>query len=198
MEKYLFAPLLVRKLAQEDFYRRLFAQLLTAVAILIAFTAVILFFLGWKEIFDMSSQAMIGGIVFQLTLVLAAYQAVHLTLMRAAGMKRESGRPAPIAVSAVIFRLAGEVFGLAAGVLGTGGGILVWFAGRQADLLLEKVDVLFPFLEAAPASFLGGATLIVKGMGYGTLTLLLGYLLAELLLLLPNGAADDQAVVEKV
>lgn len=195
MEKYLFAPLLVRKLAQGNCFRMLFARLLAVVAALITIAAVLLFFLGWKEIFDMSSEAMAGGIVFQLTFALAAYQAVHSTLVRAREVKRESDRPAPITVSAVIFRLAGEVFGFAATALGAGGGILVWFAGREAHTLLNKTAVIFPFLKAGPPSFFGGATLIVQGLGYGTLALLLGYLLAELLLLLPNG--DARANSEK-
>lgn len=198
MEKYLFAPLLARKLAQDDLFRLLFARLLRAVAILVALTSVILFFFGWKEIFDMSHQAMIGGIVFQLTLVLATYLAVHLILLRASEVKQHSDRPAPIDVSAATVRLAGEVFGFAAALLGAGGGVLVWFAGRESGYLLEKVEVFFPFLKAGPASFLGGAALIVKGVGYGTLALLLGYLLAEALLLLPKGSVLKQSVVEKL
>lgn len=187
MEKYLFAPLLTRKLAQGNSFRMLFARLLAVVAALITIAAVILFFLGWKEIFDMSSEAMVGGIVFQLTFALATYQAVHSTLVRVGEVKRESERPAPIIVSVVVLRLAGEIFGFASAALGIGGGIFVWFAGREAHLLLKKTAVLFPFLKAGSFSFFGGAALIVQGLGYGALALLFGYLLAELLLLLPNG-----------
>jgi hypothetical protein len=197
MEKYLFAPLLVTKLASDECFRMLFARLLAVLATLITITSVILFFLGWKEIFDMSSEAMVGGIVFQLAFALAAYQAVHTTLVRSVEVKRESGRPAAIAVAAAILRLVGEVFGFAAGILGVGGGILVWFAGREAASLLDRVALLFPFLKAGPASFVGGATLLVQGLGYGTLALLFGYLLAGLLPL-PSGGARTQVAAEEV
>jgi hypothetical protein len=197
MEKYLFAPLLVTKLASDECFRMLFARLLAVLATLITITSVILFFLGWKEIFDMSSEAMVGGIVFQLAFALAAYQAVHTTLVRSVEVKRESGRPAAIAVAAAILRLVGEVFGFAAAILGVGGGILVWFAGREAAALLDRVALLFPFLKAGPASFLGGATLLVQGLGYGTLALLFGYLLAGLLPL-PSGGARTQVAAEEV
>ena len=198
MEKYLFAPLLVSKLAQDDFYRRMFSLLLTAVAVLITISAVIVFFFGWKEIFDMSSQAMIGGIVFQLALVLATYQAVHLTLMRAVEVRQESRQAAPITVPRVLVRLAGEVFGLTAALLGLGGGVLVWLAGRESRVLLDQVDTLLPFLKAGPATFLGGATLIGKGIGYGILALMLGYLFAELLKLLPNSPAGGREASDNI
>jgi len=197
MEKVFFAPSLVKKLGQADFYRMFFARFLTVVAILISMTAVILFFFGWKVIFEMSSQAMVGGIVFQVSLVLAAYQAVHLTLLRAAEVRQGSERPAPISTSIAMSRLVGEVFGFSASILGVGGGILVWFAGREAGSLLKKVEMAFPFLKAGGADFLGGFTLVVKGLGYGILSLLLGYLLAELLQLLPCGADRNQTEIEK-
>jgi hypothetical protein len=196
MEKYLFAPLLITKLARDDCFRMLFSRLLVVLATLITITSVILFFLGWKEIFDMSSEAMVGGIIFQLTFALAAYHAVHTTLVRATEVKKESSRPASIAVAAVMLRLAGEVFGFAAATLGAGGGILVWFAGREAASLLNRVALLFPFLKAGPASFLGGATLLVQGLGYGMLALLFGYLLAGLLTL-PNGGVHTQSAAEE-
>jgi len=197
MEKYLFAPLLITKLARDDCFRMLFSRLLVVLATLITITSVILFFLGWKEIFDMSSEAMVGGIVFQLTFALAAYHAVHTTLVRAAEVKKESSRPASTAVAAVMLRLAGEVFGFAAATLGAGGGILVWFAGREAASLLNRVALLFPFLKAGPASFLGGATLLVQGLGYGMLALLFGYLLAGLLTP-PSGGVHTQSAAEEV
>lgn len=196
MEKYLFAPLLATKLARDDCFRMLFARLLAVLATHITITSVILFFLGWKEIFDMSSEAMVGGIIFQLTFALVAYHAVHTTLLRTAEVKRESDRPASIAVAAIIFRLTGEVFGFAAATLGVGGGILVWFAGREAAPLLKTVALLFPFLKAGPASFLGGATLLVQGWGYGMLALLFGYLLAGLLTL-PSGGGHTRSAAEE-
>lgn len=198
MEKYLFAPLLVRKLAQDDFYRRVFSLLLTAVAVLITISAVVVFFFSWKEIFDMSSQAMIGGMVFQCALVLAAYQAVHLTLMRAAEVRQNSEQAAPITVSRVLVRLAGEVFGLTAALLGLGGGVLVWLAGWESRALLDKVDTLLPFLKAGPTTFFGGAALIGQGIGYGILALLLGYLLAKLLKLLPNSSAGERETSDNI
>jgi len=196
MEKVFFAPLLVQKLGQADFYRMFFARFLTVVAILISITGVILFTFGWKIIFEMSSQAMVGGIVFQVSLVLAAYQAVHLTLLRAAEVRQGSKKPAPISTSVAMSRLVGEVFGFSASLLGVGGGILVWFAGREAGSLLKKVEVVFPFLNVGGADFLGGSALVVKGLGYGILSLLLGYLLAELLQLVPSNADGNQAEIE--
>lgn len=192
MEKYLFAPLLARKLAQDDFFRTLYARLLAVAAACIAVAAVILFFLGWKEIFDMPSEAMVGGIVFQLVFALAAYLGVHTLALGAGEVRRETG-PAPLAVAAGLFRLAGEVWGYAAALLGCGGGVLSWFAGRESRPLLENVSAAFPFLEAGPSSFAGGASMIVQGVGYGALALLFGHLLSRLLLLLPTDGTKTPA-----
>jgi hypothetical protein len=141
---------------------------------------------------------MIGGILYQLTFIVAAYLAVHFTFLRAAEvMKSTPGRPAAVSVAVVILKLAGETWGFASALLGVGGAIYVWFAGREADVLLKKTAVFFPFLKAGPPSFTAGAALIVQGLLYGVLVLLLGYLLSELLQLLPaegereNGGADE-------
>ena len=57
----------------------------------------------------MSSEGMIGGIIYQLTFAVAAYLAVHFTLLRAAEAKESApGRPAALSVAAVVLRLAGE------------------------------------------------------------------------------------------
>jgi hypothetical protein len=193
MEKYLLAPLFISKLGQDDNFRSYFSLLLKALAVVGAFASIIVFFLGWKELFEMSSEAMIGGIIYQLTFAVAAYLAVHFTLLRAAEAKESSpGRPAPLSVAAVILKLAGEAWGFPCALLGSGAAVYVWFAGRDADVLLNKTAVFFPFLQARPASFAAGASLIVQGFLYGALALIVGYLLSEILQLLPVRARSEE------
>lgn len=198
MEKYLIAPLLISKLGQDGGFRSCFSRLLKALAAVGAVAALIVFFIGWKEIFEMSSEAMIGGIIYQLTFVVTAYLAVHFTLLRAAEAKESApGRPAALSVAAVVLKLAGEAWGFASALLGSGAAVYVWFAGREARVLLKKMAVFFPFLKASPASFTAGAALIVQGLLYGALALLLGYLLSELLQLLPAGASSEKGAAEQ-
>ncbi len=190
MEKYLMAPLLIHKLGQEDNFRNYFSRFLKVLAVICAVAALIVFFLGWKELFAMSSEGMIGGIIYQLAFALASYLVVHCTLLRAAQAKQAvPGRPAALTVAAVVLKLSAEAWGFASILLGSGAGIYVWFAGREARYLLEKVAAFFPFLRAGDASFTGGAALIFQGLVYGVLALLLGYLLAELLKSLPVGTS---------
>ena len=197
MEKYLLAPLLIEKLGQGDGFRSFFARLLKALAIVGAFAALIVFFLGWKDLFALSSEAMIGGILYQMTFVVAVYLAVHCTLLRAAQVQEAApGRPAAISVASVVLRLVGEVWGFASALLGSGGAVYVWFAGRRAEILLDKMRAFFPFLKAGPATFSAGAELIIQGLLYGALALLLGYLFSELLQLLPAGSGGEQGVAE--
>jgi len=195
MEKYLLAPFLIDKLGQNDSFRRFFAWLLRALAAIGALAALVVFFLGWKDLFEMSSTAMTGGILYQLSFVAAAYVAVHCTLLRATQVKESSSAmPAALCVATIVLKLAGETWGLASALLGSGGAVYVWFAGRDAQVLLERMGVFFPFLQAGPASFFSGAALIIQGILYGALALLLGYLSSELLQLLPVSHKDEKGV----
>jgi len=190
MSKYLFAPQVLQRLSDRSFFRIFSARVLTASAAIVALYAVIVFFLGWKELFELSSEAMIGGIVYQLLFAFASYLVVHAILLRAREVRILDERvPPAVAVSAIVARLAGETYAFASALLGIGGAIFVWFAGRGAGRLLEKAAFALPFLKAAPASFEAGAALIVKGVLGGALALLLGFLVAELLII----RADQRA-----
>jgi hypothetical protein len=90
-----------------------------------------------------------------------------------------------------VLKLTGEAWGGASAILGTGGGIFVWFAGRDANALLSKAAVLFPFLKAGPATFISGAALIVQGVLFGALALLTGHLLSGILELRRDQATEQ-------
>lgn len=197
MEKYLLAPLLIRKLGQDNDFRNCFSRLLKVLAIVCGVAAFIVFCLGWKELFEMSSEGMIGGIIYQLTFAVAAYFVVHCTLLRAGEVLQAApGRSAALSVTAVVLKLAGEAWGTASALLGSGAAIFIWFAGRQAGVLLDKTAVFFPFLQAGPASFTAGMALIFQGILYGALAILVGYLLADLLRLLP-ACPDIKATINE-
>lgn len=180
--KYLFAPQVLERLADRTFFRILSARILTAAAVIVAMYAVITFFLGWKELFELSSEAMIGGILYQLLFAFASYLVVHAILLRARDVRfLDESLPPAIAVSAIVARLAGETYAFASSLLGVGAAVFVWFAGRGADRLLKRADFALPFLKGAPASFEAGAALVIRGVLGGALALLIGFLLAELL-----------------
>lgn len=203
MSKYLFAPQVLERLADRAFFRILGGRVLTVSAVIVALYAIIVFFLGWKELFELSSEAMIGGIIYQLLFGFASYLVVHAILLRARDVRAlDESLPPAVAVSAIVARLAGETYAFASSLLGIGGAVFVWFAGRGADRLLKRADFALPFLKAAPASFEAGAALIIKGVLGGALALLLGFLLAELLAaradhLVGTVQSDDDFVAEK-
>jgi hypothetical protein len=198
MEKFLLAPLLISKLGQDDAFRSFFSQFLKVLAAICAIAAIIVFFLGWKALFDMSSQGLIGGIFYQLAFAVAAYLVVHCILLRAVEIKHAvPGRSAVLSVSSVLLRLAGEAWGSASVLLGIGAGIFVWFAGGDAGELLGKIEAFFPFLRINNGSFASGAALIFQGFLNGVLALLVGYLLAELLTLLPGCAGSGKDITNR-
>jgi hypothetical protein len=194
MSKYLFAPQVLERLADRAFFRIFSARILKAAAAIVALYAIIVFFLGWKELFELSSEAMIGGIIYQLLFAFASYLVVHAILLRARDVRAlDESLPPAVAVSAIVARLAGETYAFASSLLGIGGAVFVWFAGRGAGRLLEKADFALPFLKAAPASFEAGAALVIKGVLGGALALLLGFLLAELLVARADRLSDMAA-----
>jgi hypothetical protein len=198
MEKYLLAPLLIHKLGQSGGFRSCFAWLLKGLAIVGALAALVVFFLGWKDLFDMSSAGMTGGIIYQLTFVAAAYVALHCTWLRAKEISAsDSPKPAALPVASVILKLLGEAWGFSSALLGSGAAVYVWFAGRDARMLLDRMRVFFPFLKAGPDTFFSGAALIIQGLLYGALALLLGYLLSELLQLLPVATDSEKSDPEQ-
>ncbi|HBT84005.1 MAG TPA: hypothetical protein DEB35_11630 [Desulfuromonas sp.] len=182
MDKFLFAGWLLRRLAEPPFFRRLFAGTLALLAGGAGLYAVVVFFIGWKGIFDHAADAMAGGIVYQLTFVVAIYAAVHAALLRARELDQATDGDNPVlAVAAAFCRATGEIWAFAAIPLGLGGGILNWFAGQGAQSIYKPVAGVIFFLKAAPASFANGGTIIVKGLVYGIAGLLLAYTVAELL-----------------
>lgn len=191
MEPLMIIPKMLDRLGDEESFRVFFTRVLQALAAAVAVGAAFAFIVGWKKVFELDGEEVVGGSVYQLLFLLAAYAIVHILLVRAQTMRSAAAAaPAPVAVSAAVLKAAGEIAGIACAALGTGGGILVWFAGRGADDLFEQTAFLLPFLEAAPASFLAGATLIAKGVLYGLAALLAGYLLAALLGLVRRRPAE--------
>lgn len=182
MDKFLFAGWLLRRLAEPVFFRRLFAATLALLAGVAGLYAVVVFFIGWKRIFDLSADVMAGGIVYQLAFIVAIYAAVHAALLRARELDQAGDGANPVlSVAAAYARAAGEIWAFAAIPLGLGGGILNWFAGQGAGSIYKPVTGVIFFLKAAPASFANGGTMIVKGLVYGIAGLLLAYTVAELL-----------------
>lgn len=189
MDKYLVAPQLISKLEQEKCFRHYFSLLLKVLACICTVTAIIAFFLGWKELFAMSSEGMIGGTFYQLAFAVATYLIVHCILIRAAQTKTAADKsPAALGVSITLSKLVGETWGLASALLGAGAALYVWIAGREAGILLKHAAAFFPFLKTGNGTFTDGATLAFKGTFYGASVLLLGYLLAEILKLLADYA----------
>jgi hypothetical protein len=184
MNRVFFAGWLLERLNDANVFRRFFAALLAGLAGLAGLYAVVVFFIGWKGIFDLPADAMAGGIVYQITFVIAIYAALHAALLRARELERTPAAGNPVlAVAATWCRAGGEIWAFAAIPLGLGGGILNWFAGTQAQAIYKPLAPVIFFLKSAPASFANGGALIVKGLVFGSVGLLLACTLAELLLL---------------
>lgn len=187
MEKVLFVGWLLQRLDDGEFFRKLFAAILAGLAVVGGIYALVAFFIGWKEIFALSGEAMAGGIFYQATFVVASYAAVHVLLLRARTLNDAMlvGNPV-LTVAAAYSRVLGEAWALVVIPLGLGGGVLNWFAGPRAQAVYKPVAGVVFFLKGVAASFSAGGVLIVKGLAYGLAGFLLAYVVAELLLIAAN------------
>jgi hypothetical protein len=175
-------PTFLERLSDPPFFRTFFARVLWVLAITTGIALAFVFILNWKDAFAYEGETLAGCIVYQLLFALAAYAAVHVLLLRASALKAlEPGGMPAAAASAIILRAAGEVWGLAGACLGLGAGLFVCIADRRSSPLIERTKFLFPLLKIDEASFVGGLSLIAKGLLSALLALLTAYLLAELL-----------------
>lgn len=183
MDKLLFVPRVLQKLADPVFLARFAAWFLRGLAAILVLYAAVGLIVAWKEIADFEAEAIVGGIFFLVALVATAYTAAHALLIRAAEAGRLTSRDCPGSVlGSLLLRLAGELAASIGIFLGLGSGILVWFAGRRAGAVLEEMPKFLSFMDAGKGNFAAGAMIIVKGAIGGGFALLAGYVLAELFL----------------
>ena len=197
MEKYLFVKPLLCRFAEERFLRQLFAWALRILAFVVAIAGLVSFFLDWKGIFELTGEAVIGGVFYQMFFLLTVYMVAHVMLIRAAQIgELPAGELPAAAISTVLLRAAGEVYALAAAGLGIGAGIFIWSAGKGAGRILSPLSSCFPFLQPGSGSFLAGGAVLFQGLSYGLALLLISYLLAELVSLLCRPGQRPASVAE--
>ncbi|OGI65697.1 MAG: hypothetical protein A2W18_14840 [Candidatus Muproteobacteria bacterium RBG_16_60_9] len=178
------APLLER-VAQPAFLTRLVAVILRITAALVALLSLTIFFKVGKLTFDLPTNRVLGGILFEVFLVLAIYATVHVFVIRARDV--EAVKPSDtyaISIVALLVKLAGEAYGAFMIFMSLGGGLFVWFTNQQiGNLLGPVVRALFPGAHD-DATFMGGIQLIATGVLIGVGSLVCAYATAQVLSLL--------------
>lgn len=185
MEKYLFMRPLLALLSQDRFLCRTVAITLKVTAVLLVLFSLTMFFNAGKRVFDLPTNGILGGILFEVFFVLAVYAAVHALFIRAEQIdETPGGQYIVLRLAPMLLRGLGEAYAAFVGLVAVGGGIFVWFTNRRvSDVLSPVVRPLFPSVST-DTSFAGGIGFMLSGLAASVAVLLVSYLLAEALLMM--------------
>lgn len=179
MDKYFFMKPVLQFISEGKFFRKLVAVALRVLAIVIAFASLVGWIVKWQFVFSLPVTGIIGGIIFQLLMVVAVYMVVHVMLIRAHYIERlpESDYTV-IPILSLCLKLIGEMYASFLAVTAVAGGLYIWMTGRDAGKdLLGMVSPLVPAFH--DLSFIGGVKYILTGATMGFVTLLVTYFLSE-------------------
>lgn len=182
MNKLLFIRPLLALLARGDFFVRALAMTLRVAAALIVLFSLTTFFHAGRLLFSLPVHAILGGVFFEIFLVLAVYAAVHVLLIRARDIESlGDGGHAALRAAPLLARLGGELYATFVGLMAIGGGIFVWFTGMNQGKVLDPfLRSLFPSVRDNP-TFMSGIEFMLSGLLISLAVLVVTYLLADVI-----------------
>lgn len=192
MEKYLFIKPLLQSISEGKFFRKTVAIALRVLAIAIAFASLVGWIVKWQFVFSLPVTGIIGGIIFQLLMVVTAYMVIHIILIRAGNIERlPEAEYTVIPIVALCLKLLGEIYASFLAVTAVAGGLYIWMTGRNAGKdLLGMIAPLAP--TVSDLSFIGGVKFILSGATMAFITLLASYFLSEMVIIMVDIARNTR------
>ena len=181
MEKYLFMPSVLRLLSQDRFLCSVVAATLKVGAAVLVLLSLTNFFIAGKLIFDLPVNGILGGVFFEVFLVLAVYAAAHALIIRSREIAELSAGPfVALRLAPALFKGIAEAYAGFVCLVAIGGGVFVWFTNLSLDKVLSPLARdLFPHVRDDP-SFMGGIDFILGGFAASIVAVLGAYMLAEI------------------
>ncbi len=184
-QRYFFMGPLLERLSRPAFFCRLVGITLRVTAALIALLSLTIFFKVGKITFELPTNRVLGGFLFEAFFALAVYAAVHVFAIRARDI--EAIKPSDsyaISVLALLLKLGGEAYFAFVSLMAVGGGLFVWFTNQGLENVLGAlVRALFPGIGDDP-SFMGGIELMASAVLIGIGVLVVAYAASQALGLL--------------
>ena len=177
MEKYLFMKPVLQLISEGRFFRKATAIALRVLAIAIGFASLVGWIFNWKQVFGFTVTEMLGGIIFQLLLVIAVYMVIHAIWLRSDNIGRlPESEYTVVPIVSICLKLVGEIYASYVAVMAIAEGLFTWFSGKGAVSLFQGLAFLIPHHED---SIVGGFSVILKGELYAFVGLVLFYFLSE-------------------
>ncbi len=192
MEKYLFMKPVLQSISEGNFFRKAVAIALRVLAIAIAFASLVGWIVKWKFVFSLPVAGIIGGIIFQLLMVVVVYMVVHVMLIRANNIERlPESEYTVIPIVALCLKLFGEMYASFLVVTGVAGGLYIWMTGRNAGS--DLLGIIAPLTPAfGDLTFLGGVKFILSGATMAFIALLISYFLSEAVIVMVDIARNTR------
>lgn len=207
MNQYLFMRDVLRVVSEGLLFSRAFAYSLRVLAALLGAGALVAWVRLWKEVWRLDGTVFVGGMLFQLLYVIAAYMVIHTMWIRAstiAALGRSDFTVVPIV--SICLRMVGEIYACISVAVGVGGGVFLLFGGYgsmayQATRSIPGMgwsrSLLPQILGSDTGSSFVAALLFAAGSALGALVwLTLFYLAAELLVVQFSMARNLLAIRE--
>jgi len=183
MNRYLFMNRLLPLLGKPGFLNKLVGLMLRVAAAVVILVSIAFIFHAGKKTFELTTQTIMGGVLFDILYIIAIYSVVHAILIRGREIEQMPQHEYMVlSMGAILLKLVGEVYAFFVALTAIGGGIYVWFTNTGVSTILNPMPWFYP----APSNpnFTGGLTIILVGVLLATAVLIGFYMLAELVTLL--------------
>lgn len=180
MNRYLFMNRLLPLLGKPGFLSKLVAVMLRVSAAVVTLVSIAFIFHAGKKTFELTTQTIMGGVLFDVLYIVAIYAVVHAILIRASDIEHMPQQDFTVlSMGAILLKLVGEVYAFFVALTAIGGGIYVWFTNQGVSTILNPMPWFYP----APSNpnFTGGLTIILAGLLLATAVLIFFYMLSELI-----------------
>lgn len=175
-KNYAFMNSIFPLLEHVSTWKSFYAALLRFSAVTTGFVASVFCIHNFRKMSNLSYLGDVGVFAFNLGICLTAYMVIHLFWHRSNSIKYLEEESYPILrIFSHIMRLTGELFATLSFGIGTFSGLVICLAGREAMHITYGIG----FFELGSSPWLWGMATITAGMGYGVLSLLLGRLSFE-------------------
>lgn len=188
MNSYLFMESVLHLIAQGSFFRKAFAVVLQALAVVLSIAGLVMWMSVWKFAGQAPFAALLGIVIFQLLFVVALYMVAHTLFIRARDIAQlPDGEFYVIPIAAITLKLVGEIYASFVAVMSVAGGILIWLMRGYAYSLVKMAVPFVPRLSNGEG-FMGGLLFMGGGLFAAFVVLVLSYFLAETVLMLADSA----------
>jgi hypothetical protein len=190
MDSYLFMESVLQLIAQGRFFRKAFAVILQALAVVVFIAGLVMWMSVWRFAAQAALATLLGIIIFQLLFVIALYMVAHTLFIRARDIAQlPDGDFYVIPIAAIALKLVGEIYASFVAVMSVGGGILIWLMRGYAFPLVRKAAPLVPHLGDGEG-FMGGLLFMGGGLFAAFVVLVLCYFLAEAVVVMADSARN--------